>query len=83
MQHLLDFTYFRGDLYLALEHERYSVRDYFEDEKTQGKDVQLMVNKTLRQIVINTRKTLKRLSKLGVYWAADKLDLHNIGLTFS
>jgi hypothetical protein len=85
VQRLLDYCYFRGDLYMAVEKPEYTLYDYILEsskEALMGCNDKLQA-KVYRQVAENLRKTLKKLSRLGIMINRNQIDPRTIGLQFS
>ena len=85
VQRLLDYCFFRGDLYMAVEKPEYTLYDYILESNNKehlGFNDKLQA-KVYRQVADNLRKTLKKLSRLGIAINRNQIDPRTIGLQFS
>ena len=83
VENLLSFTYFRGDLFMAVSKNRYSLYDFILDI-TKSTESNNLSRKVLAQIIKNLSTTMRRLAHIGIWFPMRKyIDPRNIGLDFS
>ena len=82
VQRLLSYSYFRGDLYLAVDLPRYTLNDYLQDPDNKSPQIKALVDKFLRNVVTSTATTLRRLARIGITMPDSRIDPRNISLEF-